>query len=29
MTTAKLHFDGKDTEIPSVVGSEDEIGLDQ
>ncbi len=28
MTTAKLHFDGKDHVLPTVAGSEDEIGID-
>ena len=28
MGTAKLHYDGKDYELPLVVGSEGEVGLD-
>ncbi len=28
MTTAKLRFDGKEYELPTVVGSENEIGID-
>ncbi len=28
MGTAKLHFDGKEHELPTVVGSEEEVGID-
>jgi citrate synthase len=28
MSTAKLHLNGKDTELPVVVGSEGEVGID-